>query len=158
MALTEVNPVLHRTPGRGGYSRGCRCEECWAAESIYRRAREGLAGVGQRQVEIQPAAHNGRRCAVGPVGARLPWAPLAEVLRRRLGTISEVLMSGGVRQLGPSEGRMAEVLGVDRRQIQRWHHTGLSFTQADRYAVRAGVHPVEVWGSELWFAGVEGDQ
>lgn len=40
---------------------------------------------------------------------------------------------------------MAEVLGTTTRTIFRLRRAGMSYVQADRYAVRAGLHPGDVW-------------
>lgn len=40
---------------------------------------------------------------------------------------------------------VAEVLGVDRRQVYRWRKVGVTAEQADVLAVRARRHPLEVW-------------
>ena len=39
----------------------------------------------------------------------------------------------------------AEVFGLDVRSIQRW--TYWSYARADAMAIRAGLHPAEVWPS-----------
>lgn len=41
--------------------------------------------------------------------------------------------------------RVAEQLGVHHRQIYRWRQTGVTADQADALAVRAHMHPLEVW-------------
>lgn len=40
---------------------------------------------------------------------------------------------------------VAEVLGVDRRQVIRWRASGVTADQADRLAVAAHRHAFEVW-------------
>ena len=40
----------------------------------------------------------------------------------------------------------AEVLGVDRRTILRWLKQGVNWETADRIAMAAGHHPMELWG------------
>lgn len=59
---------------------------------------------------------------------RWPWAPLGAVL------------GGSVRT-------QAALLGVHDRQVSRWRSYGLSDDQADRFAIAAGWHPREVWGT-----------
>jgi hypothetical protein len=44
----------------------------------------------------------------------------------------------------------AERLGVTRRTLTRWAHTGVPVLQADRCAGALGKHPSEVWGA-LWY-------
>jgi hypothetical protein len=41
-------------------------------------------------------------------------------------------------------------LGLQRRQVYRLRLSGLTFSQADALAVRAGLHPADVWGSLWW--------
>jgi hypothetical protein len=149
--MTATLEVRHRTPGRGGYKRGCRCDECWTAENAYRRARAGAEGTGRRMADVR--AHALRRAVTAPrcaqsvaeplPAARLPWDDLEEALRARWG-VTDIAA-------------IAERLGVWTRQIYRWRHDGLSWEQADVYAVRAGLHPVEVWGRASWFEGVDID-
>lgn len=50
---------------------------------------------------------------------------------------------GGLRLL-------AELTGVNVRHLRRIRHRGLSWLQADRFAVVAGFHPAEVWGEAWW--------
>ena len=47
--------------------------------------------------------------------------------------------------------RAAELLGVSRETINRWHNpkTTISEHQADRYAIRLGLHPGNIWPN--WF-------
>ncbi len=40
---------------------------------------------------------------------------------------------------------LAARLGISTRTIWRWHHTGLSDTQADTIAVTLGYHPANIW-------------
>lgn len=47
---------------------------------------------------------------------------------------------------------VSERLGVDFRHLKRAQHDGLSVVQADRYACRVRLHPVEVWPT-LWDLG-----
>jgi transposase len=68
---------------------------------------------------------------VRPVTTRLPVAPLLELVRVHAG--------------GASSLEIAARLGVDRRTLQHWKHVGVSELQADRAAIAAGFHPLEVW-------------
>lgn len=65
-------------------------------------------------------------------GRRLSVAPL------------ETLVGGGCGV------EVAARLGVHHRQLYRWRHQGLTWAQADILAVRAGVHPSQVWGDGWW--------
>lgn len=40
---------------------------------------------------------------------------------------------------------LAEVVGVGRTAVWKWRHNGLSVEQADRIAVRLGLHPSCLW-------------
>lgn len=46
---------------------------------------------------------------------------------------------------------LMNMLGISARSLRRFRNSGITRTQADRYAVRAGIHPANVWGS-LWWA------
>jgi hypothetical protein len=59
------------------------------------------------------------------VSPRLPLEPLVQ-------------RYGSVRAL-------ADALCRDRGQVQKWSERGVTLLSADRIAVEAGLHPVEVW-------------
>lgn len=59
------------------------------------------------------------------VQPRLPLEPL-------------VARYGNVRAL-------ADALGRDRGQVQKWRERGVTVPSADSLAVALGLHPVEVW-------------
>ncbi len=42
--------------------------------------------------------------------------------------------------------KLASLLGVSGTQVKQITAEGLTDVQADRYAVRLGLHPLEVWG------------
>lgn len=44
-----------------------------------------------------------------------------------------------------SDADAAELLGTTRRNVQRWHHEGLSLKQAESIADRLGEHPFVLW-------------
>lgn len=44
----------------------------------------------------------------------------------------------------------ADFLGLEKRTVSRAREEGLSTLQADRWATRAGVHPVEIWGAAFY--------
>lgn len=48
---------------------------------------------------------------------------------------------------GTSAHLIAEVLGVDRASISRWRNADVNFDvwNADRYAVKLGKHPSQIW-------------
>jgi len=47
----------------------------------------------------------------------------------------------------------ARHLQVHPRQVHRWQHNGLTVNEADRVAVRLGVHPSAIW-PDWWTVGV----
>lgn len=49
---------------------------------------------------------------------------------------------------GPDEFRAAAAIGVDIRTLRKWRAEGVDFVRADEAAIRAGTHPVLVWGDE----------
>lgn len=53
-------------------------------------------------------------------------------------------------------GRLAELVGVRERQVQRLRHLGLTWGQADELACRIGLHPSLVWSS--WWAEVDEEE
>lgn len=48
----------------------------------------------------------------------------------------------------------ATVLDLPKRTVQRYRQFGLSLVQADRLAIRAGIHPCLIWGT-AWWVGTE---
>lgn len=40
---------------------------------------------------------------------------------------------------------LANAVGIDRSWVKRVRHLGLTKTQADHWATRAGLHPLDVW-------------
>lgn len=71
-------------------------------------------------------------------GHRWPYGPLEEAL------------GGSLRE-------QADRLGVHERQVYRWRDYGLSDDMADRCAIRAGLHPAIVWGTEWDEVGLVDD-
>lgn len=61
--------------------------------------------------------------------------------RRTLDPAPLVAASGGELR------SLARTLGVDPAVLCR----PLSMWQADRYACRIGIHPVDVWGADVWW-------
>lgn len=60
-----------------------------------------------------------------------------------------------LRRIAVRQDDIAEIMGVDRRTIQRWLVDGLSFAKADELACSRGLHPIDVWG-DLWTREVAG--
>lgn len=94
----------------------------------------------------------------------LPYAPLERILRARHGAPDWTYdihdapageWDGLWRVPAPADGHglwsnqaAADMLGVARRSILRWKADGLSPWLADDVARRAGLHPLEVWGTD----------
>lgn len=49
---------------------------------------------------------------------------------------------------------VAHVMGTTVRSVHRWVEHGLSWSKADRLAVKAGFHPAELWGDVWWDAAL----
>ena len=83
--------------------------------------------------------------------ARLPFAPLAEQLR--LQWDAPAVEGRGKAPHGDHglfcDRRAAIQLGVRRDDIPRYRRHGLTPRMADRLAIRAGLHPLLVWG-DAW--------
>lgn len=71
------------------------------------------------------------------------FAPVARLLA------DQGCPAGGCLTIG-CDRAIANVLGVTRRQVQRYRHEGVSERQADRIAARLGMHPGDVWGWDEW--------
>jgi len=71
---------------------------------------------------------------------KLSVGPLVDFLRRNYPDASH-------------EGR-ADLLGVSRRRIERWFREDVMLTlpDADDFATRLEVHPLDIWGSAYWTA------
>lgn len=67
---------------------------------------------------------------------RLPFAPLERLV---------ILARDGERL---TDDRLAELFGMNRRNLYRWREAGIPRVMADRLAPRVGFHPLEVWGEE----------
>jgi len=65
-------------------------------------------------------------------GPRFPLAPLLAMLEL-------------------SQSQLSNMYGVGGQSLKRWRECGLTVEAADRLAVRAGLHPAEVW-PEWWTA------
>ena len=73
---------------------------------------------------------------------RLPFEPLAAECVRVWRPESETQLQSG------TVGKVAAVLGVDRRTVQSWADRGLVAASADRAASQLGVHPASIWPDE----------
>lgn len=68
---------------------------------------------------------------------RVPWEPLGDLLVRVTGEENQTTW--------------ARVLNVDRLHVNKMANRGwLTLSAADRYAVRLGKHPVELWGAAFY--------
>ncbi len=77
------------------------------------------------------SAYFGLNDVLTTVEQRLPAGPLIEAVVAKYDSIA-------------AAGR------ANARQMYRFRHEGMSLTQADRWAVRFGWHPAEVWGQAWW--------
>jgi len=90
--------------------------------------------------------HNNRQRFGDPIGhtppgnPRLPWEPIAHHIDTVAG-----------RPLTNKD--QAEFIGEDPAQVFRWRQTGLRFHDADRVAVRLGLHPYDLWGDAYFAVG-----
>lgn len=71
---------------------------------------------------------------------RLPFGPVVDVLRRRVGASHQPDALGGV-----GADRIADRIGVTQRTVWRWVADGVPLWSADTIAVHLGYHPVELW-------------
>lgn len=49
-------------------------------------------------------------------------------------------------------------VGSRHTVIRKAFVTGLNVALADRYAIKCGYHPIEVWGYEEWIKALESEQ
>lgn len=87
--------------------------------------------------------------------SRLDFAPIVDYVAARCnvdywverdtGRLIHACDGVDVGRMMPSHGDIARALGVNRATVLRAVHHGLSPLQADRYAVRLGFHPLELW-------------
>lgn len=74
---------------------------------------------------------------IAPTTQRIPWEPLRRwVIRQHGEDLPQI--------------KIAPIIGVDPGQVIRWKRTGLLIDQADRIAIRFGVHPTAIWGDAFW--------
>lgn len=83
---------------------------------------------------------------------RYPLRALADRLRITLGHI------GGQQpgQLPEGLADLADRTGMSHRTARRLHQLGMTWEQADRYALAAGLHPAWVWPD--WSASAPGEE
>ena len=76
-------------------------------------------------------------------------------MRSRSRTATRLDVSGVI--LFHGTGHVAEKLGVSRRTVERWVHSGVDVYTADKIAIKvAGDHPEFVWGLD-WRNAEGGD-
>ena len=73
---------------------------------------------------------------------RFPLAPLLDVA----GIRGSRTVRGHLTELT----RLAVVLGVSRKSVNRWKQEGVPEPSADAAAVHLGLHPFDVWGNHWW--------
>lgn len=114
---------------------GCRCDECRAARSAYRR--DYTARTGKT-----------------PDRRRFPWQPLEDLLRARLGpaVVAAGTDGGGIAPMeGATDRAMADTLGVGQSTVREWRRRGaITSRQADRAAITLGLHPALIWDD--WYS------
>lgn len=129
--------VDHPTSALGAAPRGlAQAADRDATVAALRGYQQALLAYHRRQV-LDQATRPTR-----DAGTRLPLEPLL----RALGLHGQE--SSGTGKPGPYA-QAAETLGVNKRVLLRYRHTGLGPWVADRLAIAAGLHPRVVWG-EAW--------
>lgn len=53
--------------------------------------------------------------------------------------------------------RLAFLLGLDGSTVSGVQHSGLTWRQADEWAIRLGKHPAEVW-PDIWWSCIEPEE
>ena len=74
---------------------------------------------------------------------RFPMAPLEDLLNARYRNLSSTADRQCRGRL--STERIAELIGFTRQAVGRWRADGVPRWSADRAAINAGTHPLEVW-------------
>jgi hypothetical protein len=47
---------------------------------------------------------------------------------------------------------------VDNSKLTIWRRTGIDLYAADRWCIRLGYHPIEIWGQEFYLGAADGGQ
>lgn len=121
--------------GTGGSARWVPAESVPAIPA--KSPRPAQAPRGER---LQPGERpwRARRPQERRPRARLPQASRGERRPFPMEALEKAVRSGNERDT-------AFLLGVSQPTVRRLRMAGLSVDQADAYAVRAGMHPMEVW-------------
>lgn len=82
---------------------------------------------------------------------RYPLDPLAHAMGLHLGAHGQ--RGDGTTPQGLAA--LATRLNISHRWARHLHHTGLTDTQADHYAIRIGRHPATIWPD--WWTHATGD-
>lgn len=77
---------------------------------------------------------------------RFPFEPLAVFCAARWRPNSEI-----AARCTDEVGKVAQVVGVDRRVVYRWRTRGIPYVTADEIGNRLGLHPGSIW-PEWWAA------
>jgi hypothetical protein len=87
--------------------------------------------------------------ALAPVTpGRLPWEPLARLLRVSLDTADYAAVPVLTEDHGLwCDATAARALNTSRRQVLRWKAEGLTPAAADRCATQLKLHALEIWGN-----------
>lgn len=106
-----------------------------------------VAGCGRQVVNSEPRlcwAHYRRHRNGGVRG----WIPI-----RRGGHFFQARLSfGPLRAQRATISGLAESIGVSRRNVIRWKHSGVPVNAAESACDALGLHPCEVWGDEYLYA------
>lgn len=76
---------------------------------------------------------------------KYPWAPLVPLLASRLTETADAVGHFA----GVTDGRIAELFEVHPRQVIRFRQDGLTAWAADRFAIRLGWMPWQIWDDYL---------
>lgn len=108
------------------YWDGCRCDNCkWVALFSLLIDNDDAMEIKPNSVYIEPQPQGSRQ---------FPARNLIMFMRE------------------PNSSLLAEKLGTSRKIVTGWLRRGACFTvwEADHYAIKAGTHPVIVWGQKFY--------
>lgn len=90
-------------------------------------------------------------------GAASPRDARRIMANGRVGGYPKLPIQPLLDHIGGRQEDQAEVLGIDKRKMNRYKKTGITIYRADELAVKVlHMHPVEVWGFEAWLEAVVG--
>jgi hypothetical protein len=86
-------------------------------------------------------------CREGHRLAQLKYRPKSDSLKIRLDATPLI-------EKLSRDGRLE---AVENSRISQWRKSGIDLYAADRWCVRLGYHPVEIWGQAFYLGATEGD-